>query len=589
MLKRLPLIASIAQMAVLILSCGPGNQNTGQRLHELFQEEWETRLKENPEFATFLGDDRYNDRLTDLSLTRIEQRHEWTQGFLQRLLSMDRARLGDADKLNYDLFKKQLEFRVERYPYHDFLMPVNQMGGLQIDFPNLVNITPFRNVRDYDNYLARLAAFPTYVDQTIALMREGMKTGMVLPGVVLRTVPDQIEAQSELEVQESPFYGPFTKMPDAMADSVKDQYRTRGASAIESNVFPPFQRFYTFFVNDYLPVARQEISVTALPGGKNYYRFLVAYHTTTSLTPDEIHKIGLSEVKRIRQEMKQIMKDVHFDGSFLEFLEFLRTDPRFYTTSEEELLDAYRVICKRADPELAKLFGKLPRMPYGVIPIPDYQAPSAPTAYYYPPSADGSWPGYFWANTYDLTVRPKYEMEALALHEAVPGHHLQIALAQELEGVPEFRKHGGFTAFVEGWGLYAESLGEEMGFYSDPYSKFGQLTYEMWRACRLVVDTGMHVMGWSRGEAIDFMKKNTAKTNHDIVVEIDRYIVWPGQALAYKVGELKIKELRARAEEVLGDDFDIREFHDAVLGNGALPLDILEQEVKLYIEKKRSG
>lgn len=575
-------VSLIFALAWCIISCGPG----GGDLATLFEDEWEVRLRENPEFATHLGDDRYNDRLTDLSMEAIERRHERTQEIMERLSTIDRSRLDESDQLNYDLFKKGLQSRTERHRFRDFLMPLNQMGGVQIDFPNLVNVTKFRHAKDYDDFLARLAAFPAFVDQTIALMKQGAAEGIIQPAIVLRTVPRQIEAQFDIDVEMSPLYRPFTEMPGEMSDGEKKQFREQGRQAIRDRAFSSYRKLHDFFVNDYLTAARQEIAITEIPNGAEYYNFLMRHHTTTALSAKEIHEIGLEEVKRIQDEMEEIIEEVKFEGSFDDFIEFLRTDPQFYFTSREELLQGYRDICKRADPELTKLFGKLPRTPYGVTPTPDYQAPAAPTAYYHSPSADGSRPAYFWVNTYRLEVRPKYEMEALALHEAVPGHHLQIALALEIEGVPEFRKHGGFTAFVEGWGLYAESLGEEMGFYRDPYSKFGQLTYEMWRACRLVVDTGMHTLGWSRKKAIDFMKKNTAKTEHDIEVEIDRYIAWPGQALAYKIGELKIKELRKMAKESLGADFDIREFHDIVLGNGAVPLDILEQRVRDYMDTK---
>ena len=313
---------------------------------------------------------------------------------------------------------------------------------------------------------------------------------------------------------------------------------------------------------------------------------MIRHYTTTSLTPDKIHEIGLIEGKRIREEMEAIKEEVGFNEGLIDFFEFLRTDSRFYYETADELLAGYRDICKRADPELIKLFRKLPRQPYGVVPIPAYIEKSVTTAYYQPGSNEAGRAGFFFANTYDLTSRPKWEMEALALHEAVPGHHLQLAIADEIEGLPEFRKYGRYTGYVEGWGLYSESLGEEMGFYTDPYSKFGQLTYEMWRAIRLVVDTGLHAKGWSRNQAIDFFKANAGKAEHDIVVEVDRYIVWPGQALAYKLGELKIKQLRTRASSKLKDEFDIRLFHDEILWNGALPLSILEKRIENWINKQ---
>jgi uncharacterized protein (DUF885 family) len=373
-----------------------------------------------------------------------------------------------------------------------------------------------------------------------------------------------------------------------VAEPDREALRIEGRRRIANDVFPAYLKLFTFFTRDYLPAAKKEIGAWALPDGEEYYAYSIRYHTTTNRTAKEIHDIGLAEVARIRRQMEDIVKNVRFKGNFDAFLKFLRTDPRFYYKSSADLLEGYRDICKRVDPELIKLFGTLPRTPYGVIPTPDFEAPTSTTAYYRQGSPEARRPGYFVANTYKLETRPKYEMEALAIHEAVPGHHLQISLAQELTGLPQFRRHGFFTAFVEGWGLYAESLGDEMGFYTDPYSKFGQLTYEMWRAVRLVVDTGMHAFKWDRQRAIDYMKANTAKTEHDITVEIDRYIVWPGQALAYKMGEIKLKELRGRAEKDLGERFDVRRFHDAVLLAGALPLDVLEKRIDAWISREKS-
>jgi len=462
-------------------------------------------------------------------------------------------------------------------------MPIDQMGGIQIGFPNLVEVTPFRNQIDFDNYLKRLSLFPQHIEQIINLMQEGIKENIVHPKIVLQKVPDQILTQHQIAVEKSPFYKPFKENISVLPESLRSTYRNKGQTTIQENIFTSYKKLYDFFLYKYLPNSRENISAASLPNGNRFYEFKVKSYTTTNKTPQEIHEIGLSEVLRIRTEMDKIIKKVGFVGSFNDFISYLRSNADFYYNKPDDLLDGYRTICKKADPELAKLFGKLPRLSYGVKPIPDFQAPASPTAYYYSGSLKAGRPGYFWANTYMLNTRPKYEMEALSLHEAVPGHHLQISISQELENVPEFRKHGGFTAFSEGWGLYAEKLGEEMGFYKDPYSKFGQLTYEMWRACRLVVDTGMHAFEWSRERAIKYMSDNTAKTQNDIVVEIDRYIAWPGQALAYKIGELRILELRSLAEITMGDKFDVRGFHDVVLGSGAVPLDVLERHVKEYI------
>jgi uncharacterized protein (DUF885 family) len=374
-------------------------------------------------------------------------------------------------------------------------------------------------------------------------------------------------------------------MPTTIPAEDRERLQGCALAAITNVVYPRFRKLHRFLTEEYLPKARESIDCTDLPDGEAWYAFRVRRMTTTSLSPREIHDLGRAEVARIRAEMEQIIAQTGFEGSFLEFLVFLRTDPQFYYENARELLAGYRDIAKRVDLELPRFFGRLPRLPYGVMPIPSYAEKSQTTAYYQPGASAFGRPGVFYANTYEIRTRPKYEMEALTLHEAVPGHHLQIALAQELEGVPDFQRHSETTAFVEGWALYSEKLGEEMGFYRDPYSKFGQLTYEMWRAIRLVVDTGMHALGWSREQAIEYFKANAGKSEHDITVEIDRYIVWPGQALAYKVGELKIRELRALAEKELGDRFDLREFHDTVLGRGALPLDLLETQVKAWIQE----
>ena len=564
-------------------SCSIKQETESEKLHNLFNDVWEWGLQEFPTRATYLGDYRYNDRLADMSLAAVQRRHHKNKIILGRLENINRDQLDPDDKLNYDLFHKRTTRNIEAHPFKDYLMPIDQMGGVQINFPNLVDITPFRNQEDFNNYLARLLLFPEYSDQIIALMQEGLKENIVQPKIVLHKVPDQILVQYQIDIENSPFYEPFEKDIDNLPDSIRTNYQERARSIVKDQVFTSYKKLFEFFTEKYLPGARENISASSLPNGDEFYAFKVKNYTTTNKTPSEIHSIGLSEVARIRTEMEKVIKESGFTGSFKKFITHLRTNPDFYYDSTEDLLDGYRTICKKADPELTKLFGTLPRLSYGVKPIPDFQAPASPTAYYYSGSLKAGRPGFFWANTYKLDTRPKYEMEALSLHEAVPGHHLQISISQELEGVPEFRKHGGFTAFSEGWGLYAEKLGEEMGFYKDPYSKFGQLTYEMWRACRLVVDTGMHAFGWSRERAIEFVADNTAKTENDIVVEIDRYIAWPGQALAYKIGELRIIELRSLAEEKLGEKFDIREFHDTVLGSGAVPLDILERHVKEYI------
>ena len=558
-------------------------------LHVLLRDYWEWRLREFPEQATWLGDARYNARLTDLSQQAIERRKQFTRHTLESARAIDTSKLTGQDALSHALIVWELALAVEGQTYPTEVLVLDQLDGPQIGLAQLVSATPFRTRADYDDYLARLGGIPRYFDQVTALLRRGIEIGWVQPNGPLRGVPDQIQGQLTGDPTKSPFYGPFERFPDAIPAADHDRLRGAAREVIASSVFPTFTRFRDFVRDTYLPAGNRPIGATTLPNGAAYYRYAARQSTTTALSPDEIHRIGLAEVARIRAQMDTVMRRSGFTGSFPEFLTFLRTNPRFYYKSADELVTAYRDISKRADAGLPALFAELPRNTYGVRPFPDYEAPSQTTARYYQGAADGSRPGYFMVNTYRLDMRPKYEMEALTLHEAVPGHHLQIARAQELRDLPDFRRNGGYTAFVEGWGLYAESLGGEMpGFYADPYSKFGQLTYEMWRACRLVVDTGMHHLGWSRQRAIDFMKDNTAKSEQDIVVEVDRYIVWPGQALAYKIGELKIKELRARAQRELGPRFDVRKFHNAVLDNGPLPLDVLEREIDRWIASQKT-
>jgi len=558
-------------------------------LAKFFDEEWEYGLREYPERATYLGDPRYNDRLTDLSFEAIERRNRHDSEALARLKKIDRASLSDDNRLSYDLYQRRLELAIEGQRFPTELLAINQQEGIHKDFAILSTVTSFRTTKDYRDYLARLSAFPKQVDQTIALLQRGKEKGWIHPAVPLREVGDMIRAQISSDPEKSVHFKPFEKFPEGVPDPDREALRIEGRRRIANDVFPAYLKLYAYFTREYLPAAKKEVGAWALPEGEAYYAYAIRRHTTTGKTAKEIHDIGLAEVARIRRQMEDLIKKVRFKGNFDAFVKFLRTDPRFYYKTSDDLLEGYRDICKRIDPELIRLFGTLPRIPYGVIPTPDFEAPTSTTAYYRQGSAEAGRPGYFVANTYKLETRPKYEMEALAIHESVPGHHLQISLAQELTGLPQFRRHGGYTAFVEGWGLYAESLGDQMGFYTDPYSKFGQLTYEMWRATRLVVDTGMHAFKWDRQRAIDFMKANTAKTEHGITVEVDRYIVWPGQALAYKMGELKFKELRDRAKKELGDRFDLRRFHDAVLLAGALPLDVLDTRIDEWIAHEKAS
>ena len=585
------MIRNAAIISLILLTAGAAmaqlvSNNPVKKLHDLFEEDWQWGLEQNPEAATLLGDNRYNDRLTDYSFEAIERRKAHARQMLDRITKIDRAQLTGQDLISYDLFlrDKQLDVEGERWPTE--LAPLNQMEGPQLYFPQLADSTPFRTAKDYEDYLARLGAFPRLIDQIIALMTRGIEKKWMPPAVPLRSVPSQLEGQIVEDAARSPLFKPFQHLAEVSAAD-QSRFAAEGRRRIVEGVMPSLKKLDAFLKKTYLSACRADIAAKSLPDGEAYYSYAARRQTTTNLTPRQIHDIGKQEVARIRKEMEAILQQAGFKGSFPEFISFLRSDPKFYFTRAEDLVTAYRDISKRADARLPELFAELPRNTYGVREIPDYEAPAQTTAYYQPGAADGSRAGCYWVNTYKLETRPTYEMEALSLHEAVPGHHLQISRAQELKGLPEFRRNAGYTAYVEGWGLYAESLGGEMGFYADPYSKFGQLTYEMWRACRLVVDTGMHEFGWSRQQAIDLMKENTAKTENDIVVEVDRYIVWPGQALAYKIGELKIKELKARARRELKERFDVRRFHNALLDDGPLPLDVLEKRIGDWISEQQ--
>lgn len=559
------------------------------KLNTLIDAEWTWGLQEFPTGATYLGEPGYNDRWPDLSASAHERRRQHAHDVLARLKAIDRARLPKDDRLNYDLFRRDVELDIagERFPNE--LMPINQMGGIHQDVADLMLYSPHEKVKDFEDTLKRLRALPSVVDQTIDLMRRGVEKGLTPPKITLRNVREAIESQIVEDPTRSPIYEQaFDKFPDSIPPAEQDRIRSQAQAAIRDSVVPAYRKLAKFWNEEYEPRARTTVGASDLPDGKAWYEWRIKQMTTTDMTADQIHEIGLSEVKRIRAEMEKVKGQTGFTGDLAAFFKFLRTDPQFYFDDKDALIMAYRDIAKRIDPELPRLFGTLPRLTYGVLPVPAYSEKSQTTAYYNPGSVEAGRPGYFYANTYDLKSRPKWEMEALTVHEAVPGHHLQIARAQELGELPKFRRNAGYTAFVEGWGLYSESLGPELGLYKDPYSKFGQLTYEMWRAIRLVVDTGIHSKGWTREQAINFFRDNAGKTEHDITVEIDRYIVWPAQALAYKLGELKIKELRAFATRELGDRFDIRKFHDVVLGAGPLPLSILETRVKEWVAEMKT-
>jgi len=575
-----------------------GPTEAARKFREYLDEDWKQWMEEYPEMATSAGFPGQNRRWSDDSREGIETRIRYLHESFAKLKSISRDALPAGEQLNYDLYRERLETAEEGLQYgddpmpfhgvipHNLWMPMTQMGGIQQGMPATLATMPHQTFADYEDILARLEALPKNVEQNIELLREGLKRGYSPPKLMLRDVPKQIAGLIPADALASPLLEPFSKFPAGFPESEKARLTERTKQLYSSAIVPAIQKLHDYVTQTYVPACRESIAATALPNGAAAYSFHVRWQTTTNLTPQQIREIGLSEVKRIRAEMDKVIASAGFKGSFHDFTEFLRTEPHFFYDQPDDLVNGYRIITKKIDPELAHLFGKLPRLPYGVCVIPDFKAPSQTTAYYQPGAPSAGRPGCYFVNTYNLHARPKWEMEALSLHESVPGHHLQISLAQEQEGQAEFRKHSGYSAFVEGWALYSESLGQDVGLYKDPYSKFGQLSYEMWRAVRLVVDTGMHSMGWTRQQAIDFFRENTGKTDQDITVEVDRYIVWPGQALAYKIGQMKIRELRAEAEKKLGAKFDVRKFHDAVLENGAVPLSVLEAHVKQWMDSQ---
>ena len=547
----------------------------------LLDRHWEWVMQDNPTFASRLGDLRYNRQWRDSSVSAELARQERRAGFLKELYALQRGQLSEANQLNFEPFRRELAEDIDRHAFRGYLLPFSHRGGVQ-NLESLANYIRLETASDFEDWLARMAQVDDVIDATIERAERGRQEGYVSPAALMRRIPAQIDKQLVENADDSPFFDAFSEIPGSIENG--DALAKQARELIDDEIVPAYRRLKDYFETTYLPAARDTVGLSALPNGSEWYSFLAGSFTTTRMTPDEIHRLGLSEVKRIRDAMQEIIDELEFDGDFKAFLEFLRTDPQFYYDNPDDLYEAYLATSKRIDPELVRLFGKLPRMPYGVKPIPDAIAPDTTTAYYSGPAPDGSRAGIYWVNLYKPEVRPKYEIEVLSVHEAMPGHHLQIALQQELGDMPAFRRFSGFTAFIEGWGLYSEELGYELGLYKDPYSRFGQLTYEMWRAVRLVVDTGMHYKGWSRQQAIDFFLDNAAKTEHDIVNEIDRYIGNPGQALAYKVGQLKMLSLRRDAENRLGEQFDIRAFHDEMLGAGALPLDILQQRMDRWIE-----
>ena len=527
-----------------------------------------------------------NAKLPDLSPENLALLYRQEKKIYDRILTIDQSKLSNSQKINLAVLEYRIKNELDSYINKEHFIPLTAESGFHVWISRFKQRMSFKTKQDYLDYLARLQALPKYFDQQISWMKQGIKSGLTQPQAVLKGYEASIAAFIKQDVSQSVYFQPFNKMPDSISLTEQKQLKQKAKQIILTDVNGSYQQYYDFMVNEYKPNARQNIAATSLPNGENYYQNRVEYYTTLKLSADEIHQIGLQEVKRIRQEMDTIIEDLKFEGSFADFVQFLRTDEQFYAKTPMQLMKEAAYISKKMDAQLPSLFKMLPRTPYGVKEVPANIAPKYTTGRYSGPSRDDQ-PGYYWVNTYRLDRRPLYVLEALTLHEAVPGHHLQGSIAREMKNVPEFRNKTYISAFGEGWGLYSEYLGIEAGFYQNPYSDFGRLTYEMWRACRLVVDTGMHSKGWSRQQAMDYLASNTALSLHNVKTEIDRYISWPGQALSYKMGELTIKRLRQQAKKALAEKFDLREFHDQLLKHGSMPLSMLEQVIENYIEANK--
>ena len=595
-MHRILTVAAVSLAALAI--GGPGWAAPGREperratdaLRQLFQNEWRREMREDPLEASADGFHEYDGLWPDLSPAALAREHSEDLQTLRDLAAIDRSQLSSEDRISCDLFKYRYEMRLQGYGLKTYLMPLDQLGGIQT-LASLTRSLRFADASDYEHYVERLETFAPFMDGTIALLRQGVAAGMTRPRVVMERIPHQIAADVVDKPEASPFYAPFEQMPGLIPAAQQAQLRARAVAAIANVVTPAYRRFQAYFDHDYLPACRTTLAAEALPDGKAYYAHEVREYTTTDLTPERIHEIGLRKVAEIHAAMERVMARAGFKGSYAEFVRFLRTDPRFYYKNPQDLLEAYRAAAKRVDPLLVAYFPVriLPRVTYGVRPVPAALAPDTYPAYSVPPAGDGSVAGYVDVNLYKPESRPKYEIPVLICHEGRPGHQLQIAIAMELEGLPEFRRFDYYSAYGEGWALYTETLGKEMGLYDDPYSEFGYLDFQMWRAVRLVVDTGIHAQGWSRERAVKYFEDNAALSEQNIDTEVDRYIAWPGQALSYMIGELEIVRLRRQAERELGPGFDLKEFHAAVLEHGALPLTVLRNVVERWIADARQA
>ncbi len=559
-------------------------ENQNDVLQHYLTDYWEHVLEFNPTFATYIGDHRYNDRLEDLSGESLAGQNRFFKILLKKTGKIEAIKLHKENKLNLALIRRSLEDTLQMYDFTLHYLPLDHMRGPHIDFPQIIEYQPFNTLLDFENYIKRLNAFPRLIEQVIENMRSGVKSGMTAFRGVIDHVLKQVIMFTQPVTEKSPLYQPVSGLPEDFTKKDKEDIGRSVKEAITTKVTPAYRELYHYLREEYVQHCRTAEGIWSLPQGTEMYRFLVRYHTTTDLSPEEIHETGRDEVERISKGIEKIMRKISFAGGIREFAAYVKEKKELYAENARELFDGYRDILNDMDKKLPEYFGRLPRARYDLKEIEEYRQQAAPAAYYYSPPMDFTRPGYFYVNTYKPENRPKYEMEALAYHEAVPGHHLQIALMQEMKDVPDFRRYEGATAFIEGWGLYAEKLAKEMGFYRDDFSEYGRLTFEIWRAVRLVVDTGMHCFTWSREQSIEYCREHTGLEEHEIAVEVDRYIAMPGQALAYKIGELKFLALRSAAENMFGPRFDIRRFHDRLLENGALPLRTIENFINDWIK-----
>jgi len=557
------------------------------RLDALYDEYWEALLKLNPLQATFQGDSRYNDQLPDFYSADFRAKsHDFTENWLKRIEAVGSDGLSGQDLLSYEIFVRDAADSLESEKYPDWMMPVNQMGSIAsyaIMLGSGTGAQPFKTVKDYDNWLARGNRLPVLFDSAIGNMRQGMAAGVVQPRALMEKVVPQLDALIKDKPEDTLLWGPITSMPADFSDADRKRLTAQYREMIGERIIPAFRKLRAFIADDYLPATRDSVGLDKLPDGAAWYAFNAHQSTTTDMTPAQIHQLGLDEVARIHGEIRKVMVEAGFKGSLQEFFEFMKTDPQFSFKSEDALLAYYRSLEDRINQRVPEQFSLLPKAPFEIRPVEPFRAKSAAGGSYMSPSEDGTRPGVFYVNTYDLPTRKTWDAEDLFLHEAIPGHHFQLALQQELTGLPKFRRFGGQTAFIEGWGLYAESLGKSLGVYETPYDYFGYLQNELWRAIRLVTDTGLHSKGWTREQVIRYMLDNSAESETQATAEAERYIAWPGQALAYKIGELKIQSLRRKAEQALGPKFDVREFHAEVLKDGAVPLEILEAKIDRWI------